>query len=234
MAKTLKVKRKELKHHISKFQYTSLAANLSHILVEDKNNKEAGYKVRSLYFDTYANTDYYQKLAGSKNRKKIRLRIYNHDDKMVKLEIKRKYNDSQEKQTVVISREDAQALIDLNYDVLLKYKSDTAMTIYNIMKTNHLRPVVLIEYRRKAFIHKMNNIRITLDSDIRANESKFDFFEKDPVLMPTSFYYEAVLEVKFNNFIYKWITDVFKQYDLERQSFSKYNSSRKLFESYMG
>lgn len=189
--------------------------------------------VRSLYFDSYSNTDFYAKLSGLENRKKIRLRIYKYDDAKVKLEIKRKYGNSQRKDTVRISREDAQSLIDLDYEVLRKYDSKVAAQIYHIMKINWLIPVVLIEYRRKAFIHPMNNIRLTLDTEIKSNEINFDFFGKAPVLAPTGDYFEGLLEVKYNDFIYKWITDVFTPYNLDRQSYSKYMVSRGLYEKYM-
>lgn len=232
--KTLSVMRREFKYSINYIQYMTITQKLYNILKEDKNNGQAGYVVRSLYFDSHANTDFYQKLSGSKNRKKIRLRLYSHDDPNVKLEIKRKFGDYQEKQTVIISRDDAQALIDLDYEVLRKYKSQTANSIYHIMKVNGLRPVVLIEYKRKAYIHPMNSIRITLDSEIRSSESNFDFFAEHPVLSLTDYFYQTVLEVKFNDFIYKWITDIFKPYNLERQSYSKYMISRGMYERYLG
>lgn len=231
--KTLNVVRKELKYSINYFHYVTLSQKLYNVLVEDENNGEGGYLVRSLYFDSYFNTDFYGKLAGLENRKKIRLRIYRYDNPSVKLEIKRKYGDSQQKKTVIISREDAQSLIDMDYEVLRKYDSDVAENIYNIMKINKLIPVVLIEYRRKAFIHPMNNIRITLDTEIKSNENSFDFFKKDLVLAPTEDYFQGVLEVKYNDFIYKWITDIFSSYNLDRQSYSKYMVSRGLYERYM-
>lgn len=231
--KTLNVVRKELKYPISYFDYVSLSQRLYNVLREDENNGQGGYLVRSLYFDSYANTDFYEKLVGEGNRKKIRLRIYKHDDPNVKLEIKRKYIDSQMKNTLIISREDAQSLIDLDYDVLLKYESDLALNIYNLMKINRLIPVVLIEYRRKAFIHPMNQIRITLDTEIKSNETHFDFFAKAPVLLPTEDYFQGILEVKYNDFIFKWITDIFTPFDLNRESYSKYMVSRGLFEKYM-
>lgn len=233
-AKTLSVMRNELKYSINYFEYTSITQKLFNVLLEDKNNGEGGYKVRSLYFDSYANTDFYAKLSGFEKRKKIRLRIYHHDDPNVKLEVKRKVGDLQEKKTLIISREDAQSLIDMNYEVLLNYESELANEIYNILRVNGLRPVVLIEYRRKAFIHPMNNIRITLDSEIKSNEVSFDFFAEDPVLAPTDYFYQAVLEIKYNNFIFGWISGIFESYNLERESFSKYMMSRGIFERYMG
>ena len=232
--KTLSVMRNELKYSINYFKYTLLTQRLHNVLLEDKNNGEGGYKVRSLYFDSYSNEDFYAKLSGFEKRKKIRLRVYHHDDPNVKLEIKRKVGDQQEKKTVIISREDAQSLIETDYEVLRKYDSDVAMNIYNILKINGMKPAVLIEYKRKAFIHPMNNIRITLDSDIMSNEVSFDFFAKDPVLAPTDYYHQAVLEIKYNGFLFKWISDVFKPFDLERESYSKYMISRGIFERYMG
>jgi hypothetical protein len=93
--------------------------------------------------------------------------------------------------------------------------------------------VVFIEYNRKAFIHPMNNIRLTLDSDIRSSETNFDMFATSPILIPVENYYVAVLEVKYNEFIYKWITDLLAPYVLNRESYSKYMVSRGIFERYM-
>ncbi|AQS52411.1 hypothetical protein BW727_100001 [Jeotgalibaca dankookensis] len=232
--KTLKVSRVELKHHINYFQYVSLSHKLANVLIEDAHNGDRGYVVRSLYFDDYKNSDFYEKLAGLENRKKIRLRVYSPTDKKAKLEIKRKYGDSQEKKTVLIDKADAEELIKQNYEVLRKYESETARSIYHIMKLNRMKPVVLIEYRRKAFIHPMNSIRITLDNDIRSNEINFGLFDEKVVLIPTDDYDTNILEIKYNNFIFKYITDIFAPLDLERQSYSKYMIGRGLFERYMG
>lgn len=233
MEKTLKVSRRELKYFINNFQKTSLIETLKQALIQDKHNYGDGYPIRSLYFDNYANTDFYEKLDGVENRKKIRLRIYSSEDQKAKLEIKRKYGDNQVKSSVVISKEDALKLIECDYDVLQKYESDTAKTIYNIMKVNHLRPVVLIEYKRKAFIHEMNNIRITIDSDIRASETDFRLFEKEPILKPIEYYHNVLVEVKYDGFLLNWITNILSRYQMTRTSYSKYSNSRFIFESYL-
>ena len=222
--KTLAVSRYELKYPINFAQYASLSNILKNVLLEDKNNGQYGYPIRSLYFDSYDESDFYEKLNGQENRKKIRLRTYSPESPVVKLEIKRKIGASQEKKTIIISKEDAVELINLNYDVLLKYESETASMLYNIMKYNQLRPVVLIEYTRKAFIHPMNNIRITLDINI---------FDSSVVLIPVENYFTTILEVKYNNFIFKWLTDLIAPYELNQESYSKYMVSRGIFERYM-
>ncbi|NBI06134.1 polyphosphate polymerase domain-containing protein [Senegalia massiliensis] len=229
----LSVSRKELKYKINFMQYVKLSYVLSSALTSDKNNGVDGYTVRSLYFDTYNNMDFYDKLNGVENRKKIRLRLYRYDSDKVKLEIKKKYGDNQQKKTVWIDRLDAEELIKCNYEVLKKYKSNIANTIYNIMKIDSMKPVVLIEYKRKAFVHAMNNIRLTLDSQIHASETNFDFFAKNPIMNPVENFYYPLLEVKFNGFIHKWIADLIKIHSLNKQSFSKYVESRKIFHQYM-
>lgn len=231
--KTLAVSRHELKYPINFAQYASLSNTLKNVLLEDKHNGDHGYPIRSLYFDSYENTDFYEKLSGLENRKKIRLRAYSPDSPIVKLEIKIKRNTSQEKKSVIISKEDAKELINLNYDVLNKYESEAASMIYRIMKFNYLRPVVLIEYTRKAFIHPMNNIRLTLDNDIRSSETDFNLFSDKLILTPAEEYFTALLEVKYNTFIFKWLTNLITPYNVNQESYSKYMVSRGIFERYM-
>ena len=172
-------------------------------------------------------------MDGLEDRKKIRLRIYTPHDKKVKLEIKRKYNNNQIKSSVVISRQDAEALIKLDYDVLDKYKSKAAAMIKNIMKTNHLIPVVLIEYKRFAFMHDMNNIRITIDSEIKSSESDFNLFSENILFNPIDSFQSNLIEVKFDGYLLLWIKQILALHDLDRISFSKYTSSRFLFENYL-
>lgn len=230
---TLNVSRKEMKYLINSFQYAQLSNVLHDVLIPDKNNNAFGYLVRSLYFDTLFNKDFYEKADGVENRKKIRLRTYDVNYPQVKLELKRKNGTSQTKESVVIDRKDAQRLIECDYDILLKYNSKAANTIYNIMKMDHYRPVVLTQYRRKAFFHSTNNIRITLDSEIHSNEIQLDFFNQDSVLYPSFDFDTKVLEVKYDKFLYRWLSDILGSCDVKQQSVSKYSVSRSFFDSYM-
>lgn len=86
------VNRRELKYAISEFDYYKINDLLKQILTPDSNNGNYGYRIRSLYFDSVDNCDYYAKIHGEEVRKKIRLRIYDTSCQWVKLEIKRKMN----------------------------------------------------------------------------------------------------------------------------------------------
>ena len=227
------VNRHEVKYLISDADYYKFDSVFKQMLLSDKNNGLYGYFIRSLYFDSRNNDDYLQKINGEEVRKKIRLRIYDVDTLIVKLEIKRKINLNQVKETINISKDDAKALIKKDYSVLLKYTEKTASTIYNIMILGQYEPVVVVDYIRKAYIHKENSIRLTLDSDIKSNETNFDIFSEKLLMKPISDYYTPVFEVKYNNNLFSWITSLISGRDIILTSFSKYCNSRSFYENYI-
>ena len=84
----LKTFRHEIKYIISYSEFLYLRKKLDDLLEIDRN--QLGYMIRSMYFDSINDDDYYEKLSGEVNRKKIRLRIYDKEGGLVKLEIKQK------------------------------------------------------------------------------------------------------------------------------------------------
>ena len=126
----LKTFRHEYKYLISYEEMLKLRAKLDKLLTIDRDYN--GYMIRSLYFDSLNDVDYYEKLDGAMNRKKIRLRIYEYNSDKVKLEIKNKYDEHQLKETLVISRAAAEELIKGNYSILLNSDNDIAKKIYDV------------------------------------------------------------------------------------------------------
>ena len=59
----LSVSRTEEKFLISQAQYVVLRGKLSQIMKHDAESKAIKYPVRSLYFDSLDNRDYYEKIA---------------------------------------------------------------------------------------------------------------------------------------------------------------------------
>ncbi|MDO7204903.1 VTC domain-containing protein [Paraclostridium bifermentans] len=100
----------------------------------------------------------------------------------------------------------------------LNYENDTAKSAYNIMTIGQYRPVVLVDYNRRAYIHNENNIRVTLDSDIKSNEFDFDMFNEDILMTPIVDYYNAVLEVKFDGELFCWISQALAGLDTTNRS----------------
>ena len=229
----LSVFRNEKKYLVPYRNAVAIRGKLDEILARDEHSETAGYMVRSLYFDSINNIDYKTKLAGVQRRKKIRIRSYSPDAEKCKLEMKEKDGDLQHKVSLWIAREDAQELSKLNYSALTKYfdESQDAVLIYTTMVMGGYRPVVLVEYDRSAYIYPVYNTRITVDMNLRSSESNLDLFCDRPVytvLMKE----DVILEVKYNQRLVRFLSDILRQYHLTQCSVSKYCLGRKIFHDF--
>ena len=220
---TLKVFRHEYKFVIPYEEMLSLREKLNKLLDIDRNYD--GYMIRSLYFDSIDDVDYYDKLNGEMNRKKIRLRIYDPQGDLVKLELKAKYDYHQLKESLIIKKEDAKELIKGNYDILLNYQEDLAKRIYLILMEGYYKPKVIIEYNRIAYMGKTTT-RITFDFEIKSSTNIEDFFEDDINYVETIDKKDVVLEVKFDRLLEPYVADILNKYTSRGQSVSKYIMGR--------
>lgn len=221
----LDVLRKEIKYTISPYTERILSTRLESIMDKDIHNNDYGYMVRSLYFDTMDNQDFFDKSDGIEYRKKIRLRIYDVNSNSAKLELKEKQNTVQRKRSLLVDRQEAMALINRNYECLLD-KGDFGKELYTIMMAEHYRPVCVVQYQRRAFICKTNDIRITLDRQLMSNEGNFNLFDEKMQLYPVDLSGNVTLEVKYNHFLLSYIKDIISITDKISTSSSKYCRSR--------
>lgn len=226
MSETLSVFRTEKKYELNGLQKSILVNKLSSIMKLDENGDQNGYLVRSLYFDSIYDDDYFDKVNGLENRKKIRLRIYSPDQKMVKLEIKQKNGAAQLKKSIWISKALAEEMINGNYVGLLELESELAIEIYQILERGVYRPKCIIEYNRIAFMEETNDIRITFDSDISVSMACQDFFKHDLSLMPIM--NKPVLEVKYNGFLLSNLKQIVNIANASEMSISKYALCRQM------
>lgn len=217
-----KVFREEKKFLISVDEFIKKSHILSQVMLEDPHNGTHGYMIRSLYFDTIYDGDYFEKLAGVETRRKIRLRIYDPNADFAMLEMKQKQGANQLKRSLRVSREDAIKLTRGDYSPLLSYSEPFATELYAMMNCRCYRPKTIVEYNRKAFIAKENKIRITFDNNIVATESCFDLFSPTLNMNPVLDKYDVVLEVKFNGFLLDYIRRLINSVDQNELSVSKY------------
>lgn len=224
----LTVLRREEKYPLNLAEAIPFIHRFSGVLRSDGYSANGGYLVRSLYFDTVDDKDFFDKLTEQNLRRKIRLRIYSPNDKKAKLEMKQKENIYQKKRSLTIPREDARALIEGNYSVLLNYSEPFAAELFAVMTTEGYRPKSIVEYNRQAFMAEENNIRITFDSRIRATESSFDLFSPNLPMYPVMDADKVVLEVKYNGFMLQYISDLLNCVDRRSFTSSKYCMSRSL------
>lgn len=220
------VLRREIKYRVSSETAGGIKSRLSYVLPADPNNKGEGYMVRSLYFDTLVNSDYYDKVSGVDYRKKIRLRVYSTRSESAKLELKEKQGIFQRKRSLLICRSEAEALISGNYECL-QDKGDFGLYMYSLMRTECYRPVCMVQYIRQAYINRTNDIRITFDRRLAAHEGNFNLFDEHLQLYPIWFSENAIMEVKYNHFIMSYIKNIIDQADKLHISSSKYCQCRK-------
>lgn len=222
------VLRQEKKYLLSYEQFRSLDGMFSKLLHADENSGRDGYLVRSLYFDTMQERDYWEKEDGLEIRRKIRLRTYDPEADFAFLEMKQKQGENQKKRSLKVSREDARELAKGKLDCLLGYEEDFAGECYALMHRMQYRPKSIVEYRRKAYIVRENKTRITFDHAVRATESNFDIFDpllkQYPVLDP----YLAILEVKYNGFLLSYLKELLSLEGKSPVSVSKYSLSRSI------
>lgn len=220
------VLREEKKFLISIADFLKTSSQLEKVMLQDPHNGTHGYIIRSLYYDTPYDTDYYEKSAGIELRRKIRLRCYDPKQTFAMLEMKQKQGARQLKRSLRVSREDAQRIIKGDYTPLLYYDEPFAAEIYALMRTRAYTPKTIVQYNRKAFIAKENKIRVTFDNRIVATESCFDLFSENLNMNPVLDPYDVVLEVKFNGFLLNYIQSMINSIDKSELSVSKYVLAR--------
>lgn len=223
------VNRKEKKFLMDAASAKKLEALLGEVLQADSHNSDGdgdGYRIRTLYFDTLHDRDYAEKLMGYDPRRKVRLRIYDPSSDFALLELKQKQVDNQVKRSLPLNRQEAESLIEGDYQFLLKRPEPFAAEIHAFMYINGYRPKTIVEYNRMAFLAKENKIRLTLDRNIRATESSVNLFDEHLCLYPVLEPFNVVLEVKFNGFLLSYIKDLLSMVDKSEVSVSKYCLAR--------
>lgn len=201
--------RHELKFYISQAQYTLLSSMLRHTLRPDPNGDENNeYAIRSLYFDTWDDEALYDKLDGVQNRNKYRIRIYNYSDKVIKLECKTKVGSLISKRGLTIPRDLADQLIAGDPTGLERTRSGLLTDVYREMTTRLLRPVVIVDYVREAWLHPAEEVRITFDKQLRTGLLSTDMFNPNVPTIPAFDHGEMILEVKYNQVLPFYIRNI--------------------------
>ncbi len=220
------VLRTEKKYLLTIEEFLKYSAFLENYMIQDSHNGTHGYCIRSLYFDSVYDRDFYEKEDGVEMRRKIRLRIYDPKADFAMLEIKQKEGNSQLKRSLRISREDAVRMTEGYYDGLLKYPEPLAAECYGILQMYVYRPKTIVQYNRKAFVAKENKIRVTFDNNIIANEASSELFSEQLFMYPVLDKFQVILEVKYNGFLLSYIQDLLQIVDKNQLSVSKYCLAR--------
>lgn len=218
--------RNEYKFICSAGELEILRGRLAPLMERDAHQKGESYRVRSLYFDDYADSAFYDNAAGVDRRRKFRIRVYDDLKMPVRLEIKDKYRDKTRKFSCSISED---TCLDLMAGRLTSPKEDTPyplVAFYLAASECMLRPRIIIEYARTAFVHKAGNTRITFDQGITRSEDVGRFFSEDITRLSILPEGQHIVEVKYDEFLPDWIAQALELGELRRATFSKYYLGR--------
>jgi VTC domain len=202
--------RHELKYQINALQYQVLQKKLIMVLKPDPNmGPNNRYNIRNLYFDDFRDTALYEKQAGVADRKKYRVRIYNYSDAVIKFERKTKINQYSLKESTRITRGEADKIIAGDFNFLAKSEDRLLRDFYLETRCNLMRPVVIVEYDREAYIHPIGNVRITFDTGLRTELGVTSFFDRNICTMGILDRPGIVMEVKYDEVLPQYICGLF-------------------------
>ncbi|MBQ9227759.1 MAG: polyphosphate polymerase domain-containing protein [Eubacterium sp.] len=215
--------RHEYKYIINPYQLEDLRLRLPTIMQSDAHTDSGGeYQIRSLYFDDYENSSFYDKENGTDSREKFRIRIYNGSADVIKLELKKKERGKTLKKACSLTKEQAEQIISGNGVIWDDGMPPLLKKFYVLQKTVNLQPKVIVEYDRAPFVCENGNVRVTLDLNLRTTADINRFFDKQTncaLILPTG---TNLLEVKFDEFLPDYIYQTVQLNNLQQTSFSKF------------
>lgn len=221
--------RVEDKYVISDDRLWILERRIAMLLPIDSLSGEDGYRISSLYFDDLTDSMLTDTLDGNPFRDKYRIRIYNDSFSIIKLEVKRKKYNRVTKVSSEITADELQALVS-GRTIPDKNDLHDARTLFNLaIKTRGLIPKIIVTYDRKAYVHESGNVRITFDRNIRASD-QCELFGKHNINYDLSEDSGSVLEVKYDEFIPRFIMQLLETGNMFQTSNSKYGICRGIYE----
>lgn len=218
--------RNEIKHVITLADKLAICANMRAVAALDRHAQEKGsYKIRSLYFDTPANTALREKVDGVSEREKFRLRYYDDNTGLIHLEKKVKRGGMGYKLSETVTAEEAQRIVDGDTAWMATSGRALLIELYSKMHSQGLRPKTIVDYVRTPFVYAPGNVRVTIDEDIRTGMSRTDFLNPDCPMIPAG---EPViiLEVKWDEYLPGIIRTAVAVSNRRASAFSKYHMSR--------
>lgn len=217
--------RHELKQEISYLDMLVLRQRLLAVMQRDSHASDGKYEIRSLYFDNAKDKALREKIDGVNVREKFRIRCYDKDFSIIKLEKKSKVNGLCLKESAILTVEQTQAIMDGNCGWMKDSTESLIREFYIKIMTQGLRPKTIVEYTREPFVYVPGNVRVTFDYNIRTGMLCTDFFDESCILVPAG---EApiILEVKWDEFLPDIIKDIVKLPNGYVGAFSKYAACR--------
>ncbi|GAA0393684.1 polyphosphate polymerase domain-containing protein [Micromonospora gifhornensis] len=228
--------RYEIKYLVPTGDVPALREHFAARMDRDSHGGDTGYGVWSVYYDTADLRFYWEKIEGLKFRRKLRVRHYGEastvtDDSIVHVEIKQRVNRVTQKRRVALPYHLARDLCDRRQ--LVEHTPEQRAFLDEVLELLcglDLRPVAMTGYQREAFIGRDSDLglRVTLDHRVRGRDRDFHLGAdaENRLIVPATF---SVLEIKANERVPYWLTDLAARTNLSIVRMSKYCQSVEAF-----
>lgn len=215
--------RHELKYIINSGFREIVRQRAKALMKPDKHGSSGTYRITSLYLDDMYESAYNDKVMGLDERKKYRIRFYNLSPDFIRLELKEKKGAMVSKRSVRITISDYNSLLKGDKRFLLeeRFANTVGEELCASDHTVGIRPAVVVDYMREAYICPAGNVRITFDSSLKTMKGP-DALNKPPEFYSVFENREIILEIKYDCFIPDYIKGLFSGIPLTEESVSKY------------
>lgn len=221
--------RHELKYAITNSEYVYLRSKLKSLTKVDEHAGESGeYHIRSVYFDDWENSAFNEKEAGDFKRAKYRIRIYNKDDRLIRIELKEKFGSVTSKSSRIINREIYEQIINQRLLFTTVHGDPFLTDFYLAIKMKRMEPKVIVDYIREPYVYRFGNVRITFDKHLQAGINTVDIFSSKILLASSMELGDMILEVKYDDMMPTAIHRNLELNHFQQLAISKYTLCRSI------
>ncbi|WP_344487955.1 polyphosphate polymerase domain-containing protein, partial [Nonomuraea monospora] len=224
--------RYEIKYLVDMNEAVALREEIAQRLDRDRHSGDKGYGIWSVYYDTRQLRFYWEKIEGLKFRRKLRVRHYGdrfavEDDTPVFVEIKQRVNRVTQKRRVRLPYRDALRLCN-GRQMVEHDPSQRAFLeeVLDLVLRLDLRPIAMTGYQRHAYMGRDADVglRVTFDQRIRGRDRDFHLGAdaENRLIVPAG---KSIVEVKANDRVPYWLTDLTAKRNLQVVRVSKYCQS---------
>jgi SPX domain protein involved in polyphosphate accumulation len=219
--------RHELKYPVSAGDIILLENRAKALMPLDPHAENGSYSIRSLYFDDYRNTCYYENENGTDPREKFRIRIYNASSERITLECKRKERGKTHKSSCPLTLAEAESLVRGIPIGNIEEQHPLLRKLTLLMLTRATRPVVIVEYDRIPYVYRDGNVRVTFDTNVSASADVGRFFDEYIPKRPVMEAGMSLMEVKYDEYMPDFIYESLGLGKLRQSAFSKFYLGRR-------
>ncbi|MCW5878539.1 MAG: polyphosphate polymerase domain-containing protein [Anaerolineales bacterium] len=224
----------ELKYLISLQQAEIFKKALRKYLAGDEHGS-GRYRLSSLYYDSPDFRCYWEKVDGVRFRRKLRIRHYETEQPLTRqtpvfVEIKQRIDRVTQKRRLVLPYAQAVALCTQRQmpEHIAAQDQEVLDEVYAFLWQYNLRPTSIVRYQRQAFIGSDFDLGLRVTFDTALNYQVHQLRLEDASSLPMISPDRVIMEIKVNERLSNWLSEMIAAHNLRTVRISKYCRSIEL------